>query len=248
MDTQPRAEDEVLPQTDTQSEQTVEPDQAEADASLQLADDETVAPVEDVEVEAVSEAETGEPVMVSTEPEATEPLELSAEETPGMIELEMFEAEIFDAEMVEAEQSPETATAEMEEASADQPETVALAPEGLTLDPVAADQETTGQTPAEGLEMAVTGVTEQEFTQLVDDALEAVGGILLFKMRIDDDGEDKHVAAASIGDGARRQFLLLSLPVSGGKLKVESASRSNSPLAKLAEAYVGVVEAFRSAA
>lgn len=83
---------------------------------------------------------------------------------------------------------------------------------------------------------------------MVDDALEAVGGILLFKMRLDEAGEDRHVAAASIGDGARRQFLLLSLPVTGGKLKVESASRSNSPLAKLAEAYVGVVEAFRAAA
>ena len=33
-----------------------------------------------------------------------------------------------------------------------------------------------------------------------------------------------------------------------GVLKVESASRSTSPLAKLAEAYVGVVEAFRAAA
>lgn len=96
--------------------------------------------------------------------------------------------------------------------------------------------------------IAADFVSESEFAHMVDDALEAVGGILLFKMRLDEAGEDKHVAAASIGDGARRQFLLLSLPVTGGKLKVESASRSTSPLAKLAEAYVGVVEAFRAAA
>ncbi|MRX34912.1 hypothetical protein IG197_07380 [Aminobacter sp. SR38] len=96
--------------------------------------------------------------------------------------------------------------------------------------------------------IAPGSVSESEFADMVDDALEAVGGILLFKMRLDEAGEDRHVAAASIGDGARRQFLLLSLPVTGGKLKVESASRSNSPLAKLAEAYVGVVEAFRAAA
>lgn len=226
MDTQPRAEDEVLPQTDTQSEQTVEP--------------ETVAPVEEAEVEADSQAEVSEPVM-----EATEPLELSAEETPGMIEPEMFEAEVF-----ETEQSPETTATEVEEPIAEgstEPETVALSPEDLAPEPGNAD-EAIEPTPADGLEIAATSVTEEEFTQLVDDALEAVGGILLFKMRIDDDGEDRHVAAASIGDGARRQFLLLSLPVSGGRLKVESASRSTSPLAKLAEAYVGVVEAFRAAA
>lgn len=239
MDTQPRAEDEVLPQTDTQSEQTVEPDQAEADASVQLAGGETVAPVEEAEVEADSQAEVGEPAM-----EATEPLELSAEETPGMIEPEMFEAEVF-----ETEQSPETTATEVEEPMAEgSTEPVALSPEDLAPEPGNADDEAIEPTPAEGLEIAATGVTEEEFTQLVDDALEAVGGILLFKMRIDDDGEDRHVAAASIGDGARRQFLLLSLPVSGGRLKVESASRSTSPLAKLAEAYVGVVEAFRAAA
>lgn len=239
MDTQPRAEDEVLPQTDTQSEQTVAPEQA--DASVQVAGDETVAPVEEAEVEADSQAEVSEPVM-----EATEPLELSAEETPGMIEPEMFEAEVF-----ETEQSPETTATEVEEPIAEgstEPETVALSPEDLAPEPGNADDEAIEPTPADGLEIAATSVTEEEFTQLVDDALEAVGGILLFKMRIDDDGEDRHVAAASIGDGARRQFLLLSLPVSGGKLKVESASRSTSPLAKLAEAYVGVVEAFRAAA
>lgn len=236
MDTQPRAEDEVLPQTDTQSEEIDTVEQADTDASEQLAGDETVSIVEDGEVGGDSEIEASEPVM-----EATEPLELSAEETPGMIEPAAFDDE----------NSPELAAAEaVEPATEDtaEPETVLLSPEDLTIEPGNADDVASEQTPVDVLEIAATGVTEEEFTQLVDDALEAVGGILLFKMHIDDDGEDKHVAAASIGDGARRQFLLLSLPVGGGKLKVESASRSNSPLAKLAEAYVGVVEAFRAAA
>lgn len=236
MDTQPRAEDEVLPQTDTQSGEIGTVEQADTDASEQLAGDETAAAVEGGEVDADSAIETSEPVM-----EATGPLELSAEETPGMIEPETFDDE----------QSSELATAEAEEPVAESsaaPETVMLSPEDLALEPVGAADAASEQAVADEVVVAATGVTEEEFTQLVDDALEAVGGILLFKMHIDDDGEDKHVAAASIGDGARRQFLLLSLPVSGGKLKVESASRSNSPLAKLAEAYVGVVEAFRAAA
>ena len=91
-------------------------------------------------------------------------------------------------------------------------------------------------------------VSDEDFGVVVSGALEAVGGALLFKVRAGSGDEAMHVAAAAVGAGDARQFLLLSLPVVGGKLKVESASRSKSPLAKLAEAYVGVVEAFRSAA
>ena len=126
----------------------------------------------------------------------------------------------------------------------DEPTLLDLSPEDLAIEVAADAAPMTIDAPA----IVAESISDEDFAQMVDDSLEAVGGILLFKMRIDEDGEDKHVAAASIGDGGRRQFLLLSLPVTGGKLKVESASRSTSPLAKLAEAYVGVVEAFRAAA
>lgn len=126
----------------------------------------------------------------------------------------------------------------------EEPTLLDLSPEDLAIEVAHDAAPMTIEAPA----IVAESISDEDFAQMVDDSLEAVGGILLFKMRIDEDGEDKHVAAASIGDGGRRQFLLLSLPVTGGKLKVESASRSASPLAKLAEAYVGVVEAFRAAA
>ncbi|HMM65090.1 MAG TPA: hypothetical protein PKD01_13230 [Mesorhizobium sp.] len=91
-------------------------------------------------------------------------------------------------------------------------------------------------------------VSEEDFVQAVGSALEAVGGQLLFKMCVEKDGEGEHVAAASVGEGGNRQFLLLSLPTSGGVLKVETAARSENPVAGIAAAYAGLMDVFEAAA
>lgn len=91
-------------------------------------------------------------------------------------------------------------------------------------------------------------VSEDEFVEVVGGALEAVGGKLLFKMCIENEGEAQHVAAASVGDGGNRQFLLLTLPTSGGALKVETTSKSTNPVAGIAAAYAGLMDAFQAAA
>lgn len=91
-------------------------------------------------------------------------------------------------------------------------------------------------------------VSEAEFVEAVDGALESVGGRLLFKMRIENEGQDQHVAAASVGDGSNRQFLLLTLPVAGGALKVETISKSANPVAGIAAAYAGLMDVFQAAA
>ena len=91
-------------------------------------------------------------------------------------------------------------------------------------------------------------VSDDEFAEVVGGALDAVGGTLLFKMCVDSDGEGQHVAAACIGDGGNRQFLLLTLPTAGGALKVETAARSTNPVAGIAAAYAGLMDAFKAAA
>ena len=48
--------------------------------------------------------------------------------------------------------------------------------------------------------------------------------------------------------GPARQFLVLSLPVAGGKLSVETAARSRNPVAGIAAAYAGLADAFAHAA
>jgi len=92
------------------------------------------------------------------------------------------------------------------------------------------------------------GVSQEEFAEVVAGALEAVGGRLLFKMEIGTEGERRHLAAASVGEGERRQFLLLSLPVGGGKLKVESAASSENPVANITAAYAGLMDVLQAAA
>ncbi|CAM5508692.1 hypothetical protein ATER59S_03796 [Aquamicrobium terrae] len=91
-------------------------------------------------------------------------------------------------------------------------------------------------------------VSEDDFVQAVGGALEAVGGQLLFKMCVQRDGQGEHVAAASIGVGGERQFLLLTLPTRGGALKVETAARSANPVAGIAAAYAGLMDVFQTAA
>lgn len=91
-------------------------------------------------------------------------------------------------------------------------------------------------------------VSDGDFDGIVRGALEAVGGVLLFKMRVGESEADQHVAAAAVGAGPTRQFLILSLPAEGGRLKVEPTSHSRSPLARLAESYAGLMDAFKAAA
>lgn len=104
---------------------------------------------------------------------------------------------------------------------------------------------------AEGLaelDPAAKTVSKEEFGEVVDGALEAVGGRLLFTIQLEDGGKHQHVAAASVGDGDKRQFLLLTLPVGGGSLKVETAAKSTSPAAGIAAAYAGLMDVLQAAA
>jgi hypothetical protein len=91
-------------------------------------------------------------------------------------------------------------------------------------------------------------VSEDEFVEIVRQALELVGGEMLFKMCIDVDGRSEFVAAATVGSDAKRQFLLLTLPVHGGALKVETASKNTNPVAGIAPAYAGLMDVFQAAA
>ena len=94
----------------------------------------------------------------------------------------------------------------------------------------------------------VPEVSDNDFEEVVRGALEAVGGTLLFKMKVGADDQAHHAAAAAVGLGNNRQFLLLTLPAHGGQLKVETTSRSKSPLARIAESYAGLMDVLKAAA
>ncbi|MDQ6435935.1 hypothetical protein RB623_17910 [Mesorhizobium sp. LHD-90] len=91
-------------------------------------------------------------------------------------------------------------------------------------------------------------VSDERFEEIVSEALDGVDGTMLFKMRLDAEGNGEHVAAASVGEGEARHFLILSLPVSGGELRVEPAADSKNPVAGIAASYAGLAEVFAAAA
>lgn len=91
-------------------------------------------------------------------------------------------------------------------------------------------------------------VSDSDFEEVVRGALDAVGGTLLFKMRVEQADAPHLAAAAFVGEGQARQFLVLTMPLAGGKLSVETAARSTSPIAGIAAAYAGLAEVFGTAA
>lgn len=93
-----------------------------------------------------------------------------------------------------------------------------------------------------------TTVSDEQFEQIVRNALEPNDGVMLFKMRIGTQEEGEHVAAAAIADGDQQHFVLISLSTAGGELTVEPAAESSNPLARIAASYAGLAEAFAAAA
>ncbi len=91
-------------------------------------------------------------------------------------------------------------------------------------------------------------VSNTAFEDMVREAIEGVGGTLLFKMKVGEDDDAYHAAAAAVGNGDGRNFLLLTLPAHGGPLKVETAAQSGDPLARIAESYAGLMDVLKAAA
>jgi hypothetical protein len=112
---------------------------------------------------------------------------------------------------------------------------------------LAENLEKTGRESA--LKIAPVGdvISDETFEYLVRQALDAVHGTMLFKIRLGDDDNGHHVAAASIGEVGDQQFLVLTLPVGGGRLRVETAAKSESPVARIVASYAGLALAFAAA-
>jgi len=117
------------------------------------------------------------------------------------------------------------------------------------MDPhtLAENLEKTGQESALKIAPVGDAISDETFEYLVRQALEAVHGIMLFKMRLGNDDDGQHVAAAAIGEGESLQFLVLTLPVGGGRLRVETAAKSESPVALIVDSYAGLALAFAAA-
>lgn len=117
--------------------------------------------------------------------------------------------------------------------------------------PETADQTADAQ-PAADVKLLAAPATQEVsntlFEDMVREAIEGVGGTLLFRMKVGNDDDAYHAAAAAVGNGDGRNFLLLTLSARGGPLKVETAAQSNDPLARIAESYAGLMDLLKVAA
>jgi hypothetical protein len=118
------------------------------------------------------------------------------------------------------------------------------------MDQQAEEQSIADKVSENTVELAQKGapVSDSEFEEVVRGALDAVGGTLMFKMRVEQSDEPHHAAAAFVGEGDARQFLVLTMPIAGGQLRVETAAKSSSPIAGIAAAYAGLADVFGTAA
>ncbi len=80
------------------------------------------------------------------------------------------------------------------------------------------------------------------FEAILVDALENVGGMLLFNMPVQPDAGSGHVAAVSLPSGDERILALVIRSGEDGALRVEPAEQSTNPVAGIVSAYAGVME------
>lgn len=80
------------------------------------------------------------------------------------------------------------------------------------------------------------------FEAILSDALQNVGGQLLFDMPSQPETSSGHIAAVSLPSGEERVLALVVQSGEDGALRVEPAEQSANPVARIVPAYAGVME------
>jgi len=90
----------------------------------------------------------------------------------------------------------------------------------------------------------------QRFETAIRETVEAVGGVLLFQMKVQDADTERWAAAVAIGEPGAVEVVIIDLPcgVNGGSVNVRPASDSKLPIASIASAYAGLAECLSKAA
>jgi hypothetical protein len=127
--------------------------------------------------------------------------------------------------------------------------TTNLATTDLATEALAAEQAETNSLEAVELELALQNqnLVSLGFEESIQTALKAIGGEMLFQMRLENE-DCQRVAAVRIGSEDERQFALVIMPPDGGLMRVEPVAQSSNPIAQITESYAGLMDVFRAAA
>jgi hypothetical protein len=126
---------------------------------------------------------------------------------------------------------------------------LALATSDLAIEALAAEQADTNSLEAVELELALQNqnLVSLGFEESIQTALKAIGGEMLFQMRLENE-DCQRVAAVRIGSEDERQLALVIMPPDGGLMRVEPVAQSSNPIAQITESYAGLMDVFRAAA
>ncbi len=88
----------------------------------------------------------------------------------------------------------------------------------------------------------------ETFEEALSETVEELGGVVLFLMHIEEDDEERAVAAVSLPSPAGREVAIVTADAGYETLDVVPADRSPLAVAALATSYAGLAESWRKAA
>lgn len=97
---------------------------------------------------------------------------------------------------------------------------------------------------------AIDDTCDELFETAIRETVEAVGGVLLFQMKLQDAETEHWTAAVAVGEPGAVEVVIIDLPcgLEGGSVNVSPVSESPLPIASIASAYAGLAECWSKAA
>ena len=95
-----------------------------------------------------------------------------------------------------------------------------------------------------------TSECDDRFETTIRETVEAVGGVLLFQMKLEEAERSHWPAAVAIEGDDSVEVMIIEVPcdTDGGDVDVRPAAQSDLPIAGIATAYAGLAECWKRAA
>lgn len=97
------------------------------------------------------------------------------------------------------------------------------------------------------LELALEAIEEEDFPEALRQAVASLGGVMLFHISSGEGDGTRTEAAVAFGEGVNSEIVIVSAGESG-KISIEAAGESASPVATIAPAYAGLAACWATAA
>ena len=93
-------------------------------------------------------------------------------------------------------------------------------------------------------------IVDERFETTIRETVAAIGGVLLFQMKLQEEDGDHWTAAVAVGEPGSLEIIIIDLPcgADGADVSVRPVAESALPIAAIAPAYAGLAECWPKAA